>query len=166
MTKQQLIEDNMKLVYFVIQRYYPKHIHNEDIVQIGMVGLCKAAEKYDSEKGQFSTYATKCIRTEIRAEFRRWSKQIDTLSLNREYPGIDGEPVELQDFIVGDTDVDYVDSKYFYSKLTPLQQRIVELKQYGLNGAEIGRELGYCKEYIRQQLRLISHKWIKYMEKR
>ena len=168
MTKHQLIEDNMNLVYFVIRRYYPKHITNEDIIQLGMVGLCKAAEKYEPDKGQFSTYATKCIRTEICQEFRRWSKRVDTLSLNYEYGGKyigkDDESIALQNILVGDTDVDYVDYKYFYSKLTPLQQKIFELKQYGLNNAEVGREIGYCREYIGQQMRLIAHKWTKYME--
>ena len=71
MNKNELIEKNMNLVYFVISKYYPTFIHDEDIVQSGMLGLCKAADKWDESKSKFSTYAGRCIRNEINQEFIR-----------------------------------------------------------------------------------------------
>lgn len=154
----------MNLVHFVIQRYYPWHIHDEDIIQVGMVGLCKAADKWDAEKGAFSTYATCRIRGEISREFCKRGKQIQTLSLEYMY-GDGNEDSELKDFIIGDQDVDYVDYQYFYDKLNSKQQQILELKLTGLRNFEIAKELNCSRERIGQQVRLIRHKWEKYMEK-
>lgn len=166
MTKQQqqLVEENMKLVHFVIQRYYPWHTNDDDIIQIGMIGLCIAAEKWDAEKGAFSTYATCRIRGEINHEFARRQKQVKTLSLEYMYDKNDADS-ELKNFIVGDQDVDYVDTNYFKSKLTPLQLQIFDMKLSGLRNSDIARELNFSREYIGQQLRLIQHKWNKYMGK-
>jgi RNA polymerase sporulation-specific sigma factor len=166
MTKQQqqLVEENMKLVHFVIKRYYPWHIQDEDVIQIGMIGLCRAAEQWDAEKGAFSTYATYKIRGAINHEFRKCKKQIKTISLDDMSYG-NNEDGCLKDFLVGDQDVDYVDTKYFMSKLTPLQQQIFDMKLTGLRKSEIARELNFCREYIGQQMRLIQHKWNKYMGK-
>ena len=70
MTKQQLIEDNLNLVYALISREYPTYLHDEDIIQTGMLGLCKAADKWDEKRGTFSNFAWCCIRHEIIKEFK------------------------------------------------------------------------------------------------
>lgn len=163
MTKQQLIEDNMNLVYFVISKYYPNNIGDEDLVQCGMVGLCTAAERFDESKSKFSTYATNRIRIEIQREFRRRSKEGAALSLDYEYSTEDGETT-LGDFIMGSPDVDYVDTTYFYKQLTPLQQTVLDMKRAGIHNAQIARELHFSREYIGRQCRLIRSKWNKYME--
>lgn len=78
--KQQFISDNVKLVYFIIQKYYPTFAHDEDIVQCGMVGLCKAAKKWQ-QKGKFSSYARQCILNEIRNELKLRAKRSVEVSL-------------------------------------------------------------------------------------
>ena len=75
MTKQQLIEDNMGLVYSLILREYPTYIQDEDIIQCGMLGLCQAADKFDESKGfKFAGFAWFCIRNEIIRELNKRSK--------------------------------------------------------------------------------------------
>ena len=69
MTNKELIADNLRLVYHIVHEHYPTFKNDEDIVQCGMVGLCKAANTWDANKGVFSTYACKCIRNEINKEF-------------------------------------------------------------------------------------------------
>ena len=72
--QEKLVEDNLRLVTFLIQKHYPgKSPLGDfgDVFQVGCIGLCKAAQTYKPEKGfTFSTYAAKCIRNEIRRELR------------------------------------------------------------------------------------------------
>lgn len=49
---EQAIISNEKLIYFVINRYYPDFIEDEDIIQSGRIGLWKACISYDSSKKQ------------------------------------------------------------------------------------------------------------------
>ena len=73
MTNEQkkLVEENMTLVYYTLKRYYPWLLQDEDTRSIGMMGLLKAAQKWEPSKGKFSTFATKVIRTEIINEWRK-----------------------------------------------------------------------------------------------
>lgn len=164
MTKQQLIEDNMKLVHFVLNKYYPKCAFDEDLIQAGMVGLCKAANTYDETKSKFNTYAIRCILNDIRMEFRSRAKHPPMLSLDYTYDE-DGEgPVSFGEMLTGDEDVDYVDISSVYKRLTPLQQQIFDMKRVGMTKNEVARELGYSLSYITKQVRIIKSKLKLFME--
>lgn len=64
--KKKLAEDNLKLVISIAKRYTNRGMDFEDLIQEGNLGLLKAVEKYDYQKGyRFSTYATWYIRRQI-----------------------------------------------------------------------------------------------------
>ena len=64
--KNKLIEHNLKLVVSIAKRYQGRGVHYLDLIQDGNLGLFKAAEKYNPNKGyKFSTYATWWIRQSI-----------------------------------------------------------------------------------------------------
>ena len=64
--RQKLIEKNLKLVVSVAKRYRGYGLPFEDLIQEGNIGLMKAVEKYDPERGfRFSTYATWWIRQAV-----------------------------------------------------------------------------------------------------
>lgn len=69
--KERLVTENIKLIYLVMKRFRNRGIENDDIFQIGAVGLTKAAERFDESKGYtFSTYAVPMIIGEIQRFLR------------------------------------------------------------------------------------------------
>lgn len=62
---EEIIEKNSNLVYYWARKFSNYAEPIEDLVQEGYIGLIKAIENYDSKKGEFSHYASICIRGEI-----------------------------------------------------------------------------------------------------
>jgi RNA polymerase primary sigma factor len=64
--RQRLIEKNLRLVVSVAKKYRGYGLPFEDLIQEGNIGLMKAVEKYDPERGfRFSTYATWWVRQAV-----------------------------------------------------------------------------------------------------
>ena len=73
--RERLIAMHQNLVRFLAGKFANKFANGgeplEDLVQIGMIGLAKAVDDYDPERGgKFSTYATPTIVGELRWYFR------------------------------------------------------------------------------------------------
>jgi RNA polymerase primary sigma factor len=75
--KDRLVSSNLRLVASVARRYVGRGLPMEDLLQEGVVGLIRAAEKYDWRRGtRFSTYAVPWIRQSITHALANTSRMV------------------------------------------------------------------------------------------
>ena len=71
LAREQVIKDNMALVYSIVKRFVGRGYDLEDLAQIGAIGLIKAVDNFNLEYDvKFSTYAVPMITGEIKRFLR------------------------------------------------------------------------------------------------
>ncbi len=104
--RDRLILENLPLVKKVASKIYyrlPKgDIEFDDLVNVGVIGLIKAIERYDKDKAKFSTYAYIKIRGEILDYLRSLDIVPRTIrdKIKKEPPIEEGKPVPLSNTAV------------------------------------------------------------------
>lgn len=66
--KSRILKSNLRLVIHIVKKYsrYARALHEEDLIQEGNIGLMKAIDKYEWNRGyKFSTYAVWWIRQSV-----------------------------------------------------------------------------------------------------
>ena len=64
--RNTLIEHNLRLVSHIIKKYYANYDEQDDLVSIGTIGLIKAIDSFDCDKGvRLATYAARCVENAI-----------------------------------------------------------------------------------------------------
>jgi len=77
--KEQLIKENSGLIWSIVKRFYGRG-EQEDLYQIGAIGLLKCIDKFDFSYGvKFSTYAVPMIAGEI----KRFLRDDGTIKVSR-----------------------------------------------------------------------------------
>ena len=77
--RDQLIVSHLNLVRFLASKFKNRGESLEDLVQVGTIGLIKAIDRFDPDRGlEFTTYATPTIMGEIKRHFRDkgWSVRV------------------------------------------------------------------------------------------
>jgi RNA polymerase sigma-B factor len=76
-SRERLIESHLPLAKSVAKRYAGRGVDLDDLVQVGAVGLIKAADRFDASRGvAFSTFAEPTIEGEIRHHLRDRSSPV------------------------------------------------------------------------------------------
>lgn len=164
--RSQLINHNLRLVSHIVKKYAGSvSIEVDDLISVGAIGLIKAIDSFDYEKGVgLATYASKCIDNEILMLIRVNKKHKDTISLSSKFASDkDGNEVLLMDVLESDEEEveDAVSSSFLMEKinssiavrLSPREKEIIT-KRYGLNGEkvytqkELADELGISRSYV------------------
>ncbi|MCX7695061.1 MAG: RNA polymerase sporulation sigma factor SigK [Caloramator sp.] len=162
--KAELITRNLRLVAHIIKKFGPIGKDSDDLISIGTVGLIKAIESFDYDKGnRLATYAARCIENEI-LMYMRSVKKVKTEVYLQDPIGVDkeGNEICLMDVLGTESDkiLDEVESKISIRKLYRIIDKVLEEKEkiiiklrYGLCGEpktqmEIAQMLGISRSYV------------------
>ena len=118
MNKDVMFNENSGLIWKAIKDmhlYTTKDMELDDYYQIGSMGLLRAIDTYDTNKGtQFSTYAVKCIKNEIGQYFQ--SQERDKRKMNTVTTSYN---VETN---IGDNKVEIIDCVVDFSSTEPFNE--------------------------------------------
>ena len=166
--KRVLVERNLRLVAHIVKKYssnYQNSKEMDDLISIGTIGLIKAIDSFDTNKGiRLATYAAKCIDNEILMFFRNTKKTKgevfpqDPIGVDKE-----GNEICLIDILSSDSDsvLEAVENslqvKELYKKmsdiLSPREKEIIKMRYGLLDGdiktqREIAAILGISRSYV------------------
>lgn len=159
-----LVKHNLRLIVFIAKKYvnYPD---NEDLISIGTLGLIKAINTFNPEKGsQLATYASRCIENEILMTMRNYKKRAQDLSI---YESIgsdkDGNEMPIVDLLQTDEESVYaqIDSEFMRKTIKTLTEKYLNdrekqiiIMRFGLNGSQpctqqkVADKMGISRSYI------------------
>lgn len=159
-----LVEHNLRLVVHIIKKYYSNYSEQDDLISIGTIGLIKAVNSFDYEKGtKLVTYASRCIENEILMYFRSQKKSSQDISMNEPIDtDSEGNPLTLSDIIFTDGTVDDdIEKRLKIERMCKLinnmpdsREKTIIIKRYGLDGnfplaqREIAEKLGISRSYV------------------
>lgn len=160
-----LIEHNLRLVAHIVKKYHISDSDVDDLISIGTIGLIKAVDSFNAEKGiRLATYASRCIDNELLMMLRNKKKISREISLY-EPIGTDkeGNEISLLNIIESDEEdiVDKIEQKKDIKNLYALvnevlserEKEIIHLR-YGLQNKkeitqrEIAAKMGISRSYV------------------
>ena len=96
-----LVEYNLRLVAHIVKKYNNFERDTDDLISIGTIGLIKAINTYDLEKGnRLVTYASRCIENELLMMLRQERKCSREFSLYEPIgPDKEGNEINLLDIV-------------------------------------------------------------------
>ena len=158
--RDTLIRHNLRLVAHICKKYYAGTAAQDDLISIGTIGLIKAVDTFDPDKGKrFSSYASRCIENELRMELRRVRKAGVQVSLQE--PLEAGGQLTLADTLPDDTVMeDDCERRADAARLRrlvdtlPARERALLQLRYGLGGErpatqqQTADKLGISRSYV------------------
>ena len=163
--RNMLIEHNMRLVAHVVKKYQCQDYDTEDLLSAGTIGLIKAVNTFDVDKGsRLATYAARCVENEILMLLRAGKKRAKEVSLFEPIgTDKDGETVSLVDVLemenpktidqlILDQDIKEL-YQAFDQKLTENEKQVISMR-YGLfkgkehTQREVAGVLGISRSYV------------------
>ena len=163
--KRILIERNLRLVAHIVKKYVSVGRDVDELIAIGIVGLVKAVNTYNSDKGsRLGTYAARCVDNELLMFLRTERKLNREVSLY-EPIGTDKEGNEISFMdVVEDSTENVLDSMLLSERIRKMylaiddvlteREREIIYRRYGLLGhkettqKEIGTDMGISRSYV------------------
>lgn len=162
--KNKLVEHNLRLVAHIVKKYNTNSEEQDDLISIGTIGLIKAINSFDANKGiKLATFASKCIENEILMYFRGKKKSSQEISFNEPIDiDSEGNPLTLIDIISEETDIaDDIDLRIksemlykYVSEIEDERERTILIMRYGLYNTtpytqkEVAKKLNISRSYV------------------
>lgn len=163
--KEQAVLSNLGIIGIVLRRM-GLNPFDEDLFATGIVGLVKAINGFDVEKGyQFSTYATRCVSNEILMTFRK--KRIETaFSLDDTFKIGNGEEVSYKEIIPDNKNIEESviakeSVENYMSNLSDREKQIICLQMNGKTQQQIADDMGLTQSYVSRILKSAYKKYEK-----
>lgn len=168
--KEKLIRHNLRLVAHIVKKYQGAY-DNDDLISVGTIGLVKAINTYDLEKGvQLATYTARCIENEILMLLRSNKKYKNTVSIS-EVVGTDkeGNELSLMDLLSVDEEsvLSRVEQKILSEKLLKTVRECLNDREFTVIVLRFGLKGGapLCQREVANLLK-ISRSYISRIEKK
>lgn len=160
-----LVEHNLRLVAHIVKKYHNFDRDKDDLISVGTIGLIKAINTYNVEKGhRLVTYASRYIENELLMMLRQERKTAKDTSLY-EPIGVDkeGNEIHLLD-ILGADEIDVIQKMDQMEKIKKIYKVLGEMEssrekdtlimRYGLYGGnpmtqkEVAAKLEISRSYV------------------
>ena len=160
-----LIERNLSLVAHIVKKYMNSGKETDEMISVGIVGLVKAVNTYNFEKGsRLATYAARCIDNELLMLMRgdrKLSREVslyDPIGTDKE-----GNEITLLSILEHEDEdiIDQLDKKQSLRKLSKILSKVltpreyfVVIRRYGLYGhhettqRELAEQLNISRSYV------------------
>ena len=160
-----LIERNLRLVAHIVKKYMNSGKETDEMISVGIVGLVKAVNTYNFEKGsRLATYAARCIDNELLMLMRgdrKLSREVslyDPIGTDKE-----GNEITLLSILEHEDEdiIDQLDKKQSLRKLSKILSKVltpreyfVVIRRYGLYGhhettqRELAEQLNMSRSYV------------------
>lgn len=174
MNTERLIEDNMRLVFYLYNKLGQTALvlrNKDDIISEGFIGLIKAARSFEDGRVKFATYASRCIMNEMLMYIRKLRKQEREISLFAPLNiDADGNELLLMDILSDEgASLDALieetgtEEKYrrYKAKLKDRERQVLDLRAKEYTQRQIADELGISQSYISRIIRKLKDKYKK-----
>ena len=160
-----LIERYLRLVAHIVKKYMNSGKETDEMISVGIVGLVKAVNTYNFEKGsRLATYAARCIDNELLMLMRgdrKLSREVslyDPIGTDKE-----GNEITLLSILEHEDEdiIDQLDKKQSLRKLSKILSKVltpreyfVVIRRYGLYGhhettqRELAEQLNISRSYV------------------
>lgn len=160
-----LIERNLRLVAHIVKKYMNSGKETDEMISVGIVGLVKAVNTYNFEKGsRLATYAARCIDNELLMLMRgdrKLSREVslyDSIGTDKE-----GNEITLLSILEHEDEdiIDQLDKKQSLRELSNILSKVltpreyfVVIRRYGLYGhhettqRELAEQLNISRSYV------------------
>jgi RNA polymerase sigma factor (sigma-70 family) len=130
-------------------------LEDSDIIQLGLIGIWKALDKYEVGKSSFSTFST----YHMRAEWQNYLRKFNAIKRTMDREGtsmetvIDGDVGTLEEVIPSSVNVEKtvlmkIHFENQLSTLSPLQRTAILGNLRGYQNKEVAKSLSVCRQSV------------------
>lgn len=145
------IEENEKLIFYIINRKFPSLVGDEDIVQIARIAIWEGTMNYSEKKPDVkeSTWLSRCIENQIKDELKKRTAK----KRNIQQGDIYEMEIEDKDFDI-DENINEEELVHQIEKLLDSTERIIMKKKVeGYETNEIANSIGLSRRSIQRKLK-------------